>query len=129
MTQNRPLPLRLKDGKFYRGNEEVKPEFGNKEQIALIREAERIETMSVVMAKFESEEIITYQGVISFKCPVCQTDNRLKDTEIEEGDVSPSDFDNTFWKCKKCSTEFEAFWKKGMSHKEIELRYEKEESE
>jgi hypothetical protein len=35
-------PLRLEGGKFYRGDEEVKPEFGNWEMIRLMREAEEM---------------------------------------------------------------------------------------
>ena len=34
-------PLRLVDGKFMRGDVEVKPEIGNPEQIALLQKIER----------------------------------------------------------------------------------------
>lgn len=37
-------PLRLVDGKFMRGDIEVKPEIGNPEQIALLQKIERERT-------------------------------------------------------------------------------------
>lgn len=38
---NAQLPLRLRNGKFMRGDVEVAPEIGNREQIELLRKAER----------------------------------------------------------------------------------------
>ena len=38
------MPLRLVDGKFMRGDIEVKPEIGNPEQIALLQKIERERT-------------------------------------------------------------------------------------
>ena len=38
------MPLRLVDGKFMRGDVEVKPEIGNPEQIALLQKIERERT-------------------------------------------------------------------------------------
>lgn len=69
-------PLRLENGRFMRGNEEVPVEIGNREQIELLqraaREAERIER-DALDGKLEVEitaKHIRYDVVCEFKC-VC----------------------------------------------------------
>lgn len=67
-------PLRLVNGKFMRGDIEVKPEIGNPEQIALLRKIERERTQREKDANdgrldvYIHVEDIKYEVVCEFRC-------------------------------------------------------------
>lgn len=67
-------PLRLVDGKFMRGDIEVKPEIGNPEQIALLQKIERERTQQekdVNDGRLDVHihvEDIKYEVVCEFRC-------------------------------------------------------------
>jgi predicted nucleic acid-binding Zn ribbon protein len=65
--------MTLRDGKFYNGGQVVPLEFGNKEQIRLIQEAEKALTAlsgDGLIVEPNIEEEITYSASYYFKC-VC----------------------------------------------------------
>lgn len=67
-------PLRLVDGKFMRGDIEVKPEIGNPEQIALLQKIERERTQREKDANDGRLDVhihvedIKYEVVCEFRC-------------------------------------------------------------
>ena len=84
------MPLRLVDGKFMRGNVEVKPEIGNTEQIALLQKIERERTQREKDAKAGRLDVdiyvkdIKYQVVCEFTC-ICGN-------EIQARGINYTDF-------------------------------------
>lgn len=64
-------PLRLVDGKFIRGDVEVKPEIGNTEQIALLQKIERERTQREKDAKAGRLDVDIYVEDIKYKV-VCK---------------------------------------------------------
>lgn len=91
MTQSEPTtkPLRLRDGKFYRGDEEVPLEFGNKEQIALIKKAEQYaEWLSGDGLEVDPE--ITYRATVDIEC-ICGDQVYFSEVEHEEYEQSAID--------------------------------------
>lgn len=68
------MPLRLVDGKFMRGDVEVKPEIGNPEQIALLQKIERERTQREKAANDGRLDVhihvedIKYEVVCEFRC-------------------------------------------------------------
>ena len=107
-------PLRLVDGKFMRGDVEVKPEIGNPEQIALLQNIERECTQREKDADdgrldvYIHVEDIKYKVVCEFTClcgnkiqarGITSTDvwEDLKDPVYEDGPII----------CNKCHREYE----------------------
>lgn len=85
----RTQTLQLIDGKFFRGNEEVKLEFGNKEQIALIHEAQRrVEALKGDGLIVEPEFEIVYKSTITFKCICGQSVWKEDDDAPNENHIS-----------------------------------------
>lgn len=78
--------LTIKNGKFYRGKDEIAPEFGNTEQIALLKQSERLNE------EYSSEDGVTYEpdfnvyevvvATVEFNC-VC---GRTLEIEGQDGD-------------------------------------------
>lgn len=92
--------LKLINGKFYRGNTEVKPEFGNVEMINLLKKAGNEES---IIGDFSSEEITTYVTTVNFTCH-CGCKNSEEIDEIFEDD-EPSSYDLEDYEvsCSECS--------------------------
>ena len=73
------MPLRLVNGKFMRGDIEVKPEIGNPEQLALLRKIERERTQREKDANDGRLDVhihvedIKYKVVCEFRC-ICGND-------------------------------------------------------
>lgn len=118
----------IRDGKFYKGNVEIKPEFGNMEQIRAIREAERKASEERIEAKLIEQETITYYATVKFTCPVCKEDNEvdlLDDDPIEMG-IDSSDVDNLDISCLHCDTDFTIEADKGRGNMGISLIYDQQ---
>ena len=98
----RQKPMELIDGKFYRGIEEIKPEFGNKEQIALMHETERrIKALNddglIAYPTFE----IIYRYEIEFKC-VCGQSVWKEDQSEHKSDIDLTGE----CKCQRCRKQY-----------------------
>jgi hypothetical protein len=118
----------IRDGKFYKGNVEVKPEFGNREQIQALRDAERKASEERIEAKLIEQETITYYATVKFTCPVCKEDNEvdlLDDDPIEMG-IDSSDVDNLDISCPHCDTDFTIEADKGRGNMGISLIYDQQ---
>lgn len=111
MTNQVPMPLRLENGKFWRGNEEVPPEIGNVEQIALLRKAENelknIEEHGINVST--SVEDIRYSLRVRFTC-ICGHKVEDVDTYRDADDVI--EVEDAEWNggtivCRKCGREYE----------------------
>lgn len=102
--------LIIRDGKFYRGNVEVKPEFGNREQINALKEALRKANESKVEAKLIQEETIAYYASVRFTCPICEKYNEVYVLEDDPSEycIDASDVEHCNISCTnlKCNTEF-----------------------
>jgi hypothetical protein len=95
--------LRIFQGQFYRGNELVKPEFGNVEQIRLLREAaEKMEARKDgVLVDFTATEKINYIIEGDFECD-CGNSISHRDTDNEDA----SDEDDAIEDVKEHMTSF-----------------------
>ena len=123
-------PLRLVNGKFYRGDVEVPPEVGNREQIRLLqaelKKYEDAEGQGTVPGTVDSEEIITYYPIIKFECPRCNTKNDVHmEDETSEYTFDSSDVEHYNVECTKCDLNFVIGKVTGSNHK-INLIYELE---
>ncbi len=101
--------LKLINGKFYRGKEEVPLEIGNVEMIDLIkkaeRDAEKAETQGIECDFMATN--IRYDNEISFTC-FCGHKIEESDTcydEYDEDDLD-SEWENDIIKCKKCGKQY-----------------------
>jgi transcription elongation factor Elf1 len=100
--------LIIKNGKFYKGNIEVKPEFGNVEQIRALREAERKANEKKIEAKLIQEEKTYYYATIEFTCPDCKKYNEVEVFEDDPSDyhIDNADVNNIDVSCAFCDTDF-----------------------
>ena len=102
------MAIEIRDGKFYKDGVEVKPTFGDTEQIRVLKEAERKAKEKKVDAKLISEEVATYYAVVKFKCPSCKYENSvdLLDDDPSEWDIDNSDVDQLECECGSCHLDF-----------------------
>ena len=107
-------PLRLVNGKFMRGDIEVKPEIGNPEQIALLQKIERERTQREKDANDGRLDVhihvesIKYQVVCEFRC-ICGNAIQARGinyTDDWEELEYPVYEDGTII-CDKCNREYE----------------------
>ena len=97
----------IREGKFYRGNVEVKPEFGNWEQIRALKAEEAKGKMKTCEAKLTEQEIVKYYASVNFTCPLCSQANEIDyDDDLEEFPIDSSDVDELEVECCKCKHEF-----------------------
>jgi hypothetical protein len=121
--------LTLINGKFYKNGVEIKPVFGDLEQIKLLRAAERKANEKKVSAKLIEEEINQYYALIKFICPICKQDNSITILEDDPSEwrIDNSDVDDYDISCKNmdCQHEFtiEAI-KDSKSTMAIQLSYD-----
>ncbi len=96
----------IRDGKFYKGNVEIKPEFGNMEQIRALREAERKANASKIEAKLIQEEMTSYYASVVFDCPDCKKHNRVDVLYDDPSDwqIDNSDVDSHEISCVHCGS-------------------------
>lgn len=116
MTHDVTMPLRIENGKFMRGNVEVPPCIGDREQIALLQRLERESVDRERKAKSGwldvdiEVENIRYDAICSFKC-ICGnlvTDS-LRDIDAYGVDSidGGGDFDEEIIRCRHCNREYE----------------------
>ena len=113
--------LKLIDGKFYRDGNEVKAEFGNQEQIRLLKKANEMKEGGKTIGKITSTETTTYQPIVTFHCPACNEKVRIEDEfdTIEDYDPDNSDVDDYCFDCPKCHAELET--QRGDDNKRNEI--------
>ena len=108
------MPLRLVNGKFMRGDIEVKPEIGNPEQIALLQKIERERTQREKDANDGRLDVdihvedIKYKVVCEFRC-ICGNDIQARGinyTDVWEDLECPVYEDGPII-CDKCYREYE----------------------
>jgi len=102
------MRLVLKDGKFYRGNEIVPPEFGNLEMIRLIKEAEQREENAekAIEGSFTCEEQTTYSVSVKFTCSCGHKNIEDLDESFEDYEPEGSDVEDYYVECSKCKQEY-----------------------
>lgn len=107
-------PLRLVDGKFMRGDVEIKPEIGNPEQIALLQNIERECTQREKdvndgrLDVYIHVEDIKYKVVCEFTC-ICGKKIQARGinyTDVWE-DLEYPVYEDGPIICKKCRREYE----------------------
>lgn len=116
--------LTLKDGKFYRGGTEVKAEFGNKEQIALLNQVRKRLENGVTLGKLAHEEVKCYIPTVRFNCLSCgklsvfkldseptEFKSDLTDFQLEEVDVF----------CKYCKQDYKLIYDSSKSKRNFTL--------
>lgn len=108
------MPLRLVDGKFMRGDVEIKPEIGNPEQIALLQNIERECTQREKdvndgrLDVYIHVEDIKYKVVCEFTC-ICGKKIQARGinyTDVWE-DLEYPVYEDGPIICKKCRREYE----------------------
>lgn len=94
----------LRDGKFYEGDKVIPLEFGNKEQIKLMNQANELIRLFRTDGVEVSVNVITkVEASASFKCVCGQT--VWKDNEVDdEDDIEPL---QGYTKCQRCQKEYD----------------------
>lgn len=105
------MPLRLENGKFWRGDVEVPTEIGNTEQIALLRKAEKEldEAEKNGINVSTSVEDIRYSLRVRFTC-ICGNNVEGVDRYIDAYDhmeIEDAEWDGGTVVCRKCGREYE----------------------
>lgn len=108
------MPLRLVDGKFMRGDVEVKPEIGNPEQIALLQNIERECTQREKdvndgrLDVYIHVEDIKYKVVCEFTC-ICGKKIQARGINYTDAweDLEYPVYEDGPIICKKCRREYE----------------------
>lgn len=97
--------MELRNGKFYKGEELVPLEFGNKVQIRLMREREKlVEQLAEGLPVEVGYEAKGYDARVIFNCPKCGKHVEQEHDVDEEGDIKP--FLKRVASCFYCKTEF-----------------------
>lgn len=117
--------LKIINGKFMRDGVEVKPEFGNREQIALIRKMEEEMERGVVIADVVNVTRTMYKASIDYKCLECGDDQSYEfDDEQEDWEWDGPDFNKATIECDNCDTQYECEWDKdtGIRRNQIKIK-------
>jgi transcription elongation factor Elf1 len=98
----------IRDGKFYKDGVEVKPEFGNLEQIRALQAELRRANEKKIEAKLYQEEVSQYYASVKFTCPSCKNENHVDVLEDDPLDmhVDNSDVDGYDISCNHCDADF-----------------------
>lgn len=108
-------PLCIKNGKFMRGNTEVAPVIGDREQIALLQQAERQMKVREEQAKYGKLKVeiwaedIRYDAVCQFTC-VCGNIISYKEAgyACDFSDIEYlGDFEDAVFDCPVCHRSYE----------------------
>jgi hypothetical protein len=99
------MSLILRNGKFYDGDKEVPPEFGNKEQIKIIREQERlVEDLKGEGLEIEIEAEEKWTLSAHFKC-ICGKTLFMEDDNCDDVvDINGLLIDRRCVHCKRIYT-------------------------
>jgi transcription elongation factor Elf1 len=102
------MSIEIINGKFLKDGKEIKPTFGDTEQIRVLKEAERKANERKVHAKLIEKEVTTYYACIEFVCPICKEKNSvdLFEDEPQEWNIDKNDVDGLYRSCKKCDLHF-----------------------
>ena len=102
------MSIEIRNGKMYKDGKEVKPTFGDLEQIRALREAERKANEKRVNAKLFSEEISTFYAIVQFTCPSCKHENSFDffEDEPKQWNIDKNDVDEIDVSCEKCDCDF-----------------------
>jgi hypothetical protein len=102
--------LTYQNGKFYREGKEVPPEFGNPEQIALLKKIQ-FQMENGVPVSVEIEEYSEYEIWCSFKCPKCFSENHFESSRFETWEPDRNDIkeflEDEIDSCNHCDCEIE----------------------
>lgn len=97
--------MTLIEGKFYKDGVPVPPEFGNKEQINLIKEHEqKVEALNT--DGWEVDVTIEYSYVVTFKC-ICGTELTIR--EESDDDMDQSCVLGKTCTCHKCKKKYRVY--------------------
>jgi hypothetical protein len=99
--------LTYQNGKFYREGKEVPPEFGNPEQIALLKKIQS-QMENGVEASIFIEDFSEYEIHCRFQCPKCFIPNYHKSERFEEYHPTKEDIDDFLEEigyCDNCGDE------------------------
>lgn len=113
MTDTMSEQLRIVNGKFMRGNVEVKPEIGNREQIMCLQNYERQCEADEKIAE-EGIEVdvevknVRFDAILSFEC-LCG--KRVQNVKEDEWSDYPQYYDSCYWEdevitCKHCKRRY-----------------------
>lgn len=114
--------LQIINGKLMRDGLEVKPEFGNREQIALIRKHEELMERGWVMADVVNTTRTMYVASIDYTCLECGTYQSCEfPDEQEDWEWNGDDFNNDTIVCESCGAEYHCEWDKTMKRNQIKI--------
>jgi transcription elongation factor Elf1 len=103
-------PLTIKNGKFYRGNQNVRPVVGDREQIDLLQKIQSEFRLAhkngFMLAKFISKKKVVYDAYVSFNCPSCGWENECVAGENQPMKFVNRDLDGNTINCVKCGQGF-----------------------
>ena len=112
ITEDKFKPLRLVDGKFMRGDEEVPIEIGNREQIDLLQRIERAKDHAEkygIDCEFSATGI-TYSSLIHIRCICCDAHihdkNDLCEADYLDDIESSKDWEGTILSCPNCKQKY-----------------------
>jgi len=102
------MGIEIMNGKFFKDGKEIKPTFGDTEQIRVLKEAERKANEKRVNAKLFSEEITTFYAIVQFTCPSCKHENSFDffEDEPQQWNIDKNDVNELECSCKKCDLDF-----------------------
>ena len=105
--------MQLINGKFYVNGMEVPVEIGNKEQIALLKERQKLMEEGAKI-DITTDEVITHTIAAIFKCPSCGKTNYIDDdSEYHFDDSDIKDLLESESSCKHCGQDFELIARDG----------------
>ena len=117
--------LKIVNGKFVRDGVEVKPEFGNREQIVLIRKTEEEMERGWVIADIVNVTRTMYKASIDYVCLECGCDQSYEfDDEQEDWEWDGPNFNKETIECESCGAEYECEWDKdtGIRRNQIKIK-------
>ena len=105
--------MTLTNGKFYVDGKEVPVEIGNKEQIRLLKERQKLIEEGAKI-NITTDEVITYTFAATFKCPSCGDMNYIDDdSEYPFNNSDIKDMLELDSACRGCGQDFELEVKNG----------------
>jgi hypothetical protein len=105
--------MTLINGRFYIDGKEVPVQIGNKEQIKLLKDRQKLMEEGAKI-DIDSGEITTYTISATFQCPSCGRKNYIDDeSEYEFDDSDIEDMLELDSACRGCGQDFELEVKNG----------------
>ena len=105
--------MTLIDGRFYVDGKEVPVEIGNKEQIKLLKDRQKLMEEGANI-DITTDEFVTYTFVATFECPSCGKKNHIDDdSEYPFNNSDIKDMLELDSACSRCGQDFELIKKDG----------------